>query len=192
MLGQFNEEGFPPFTTQPDHIFGNVYEGISPLGNAPFVQAWSLAVPPLDEEDAFARFSVQFIIPTDADLTMPVFLDIHLLIAQNGITAPNNNALLRVFCDYRDNLGTFGTGAGGNSFSETIGTGDFAIIEPVGASTNLLHQVVTLPLDNTLMTNNGWGYFSISRLFPNGIGYDATFYLTEVAFRYTRICETLT
>ena len=188
----FEQHGTTPITfsttTVPDEEFGNDLYGSS--NNAPRLSCWELPKTPLGpiDETLIHRIQTQFIVPNDADLTLPIFLDYHLFIANNDIIAPAPiDAQLRTFCDYRGNLGEFGVNVPGGSFSETVLTGDFQCVEPIGVN-NLRHIVVTVPLDGTLMVNNGWGYLSTSRIDPDSEQeYDDSIYLTAVAIRYTRM-----
>ena len=94
---------------------------------------------------------------------------------------------LRVQADYRTNTGVFGAIATG-SFSEVVLSGDFAVVEPTGDPDNLRHQVVTITLNNGLMTNNGWAYLSMSRVDPDSEQeYEDSIYLSAIAIRYTRL-----
>lgn len=196
MMEQHADLGGLDLNYIPDEQFDDVYEDAVPLGiNAPIVEAWILPKTPLGpiDETIIHRIQTQFIIPNDADLTQPVFLDIHLFAAQFGHTTGDPiSAQLRVQADYRANFGEFGTGTGGGSFSETVLSGDFSVIEPTGDDDNLRHQIVTVTLANGLMSNNGWGYLSITRIDPvDEQEYDDDIYLTAIALRYTRLCTPL-
>src|SRR3990172_2773839 len=193
MLEQHTVIGVLTLETDPDTTFDEVYEDATPAGiNAPVVQAWELPQTPLVpiDETLIHRISTQFVVPSDADLTQPVLLDFHLFIAQNGIVAPSPiSAQMRVQADYRGNGEQFGTGALGGSFSETILSGDFSCIEPTGDNENLNHIVVTVPMNNLLMSNNDWGYLSITRIDPEDEQeYADSIYLAEIGVRYTRLC----
>ena len=173
----------------PDKQFPNVYAGVGGV-NAPIVEAWILPPGPVLETHIH-RIQTQFVIPDDADLTLPVTLGIHLFIAHNGAIAPAVLAQLEIRADYRPDGGQFGTGLGGGSFSEDILTGDFTCIEPTGDPNNLEHEIIFVPLTNALMNGNGWGYFSISRILPVDAAnqYSFDIYLTAISIVYTRICS---
>ena len=130
---------------------------------------------------------MEYVIPSNLDVTSPVFLDIHFLVAKHSDTvAPNLNVQLQLDADYRANLGELGT-AGGGSFSQTLLTGDFAVTEP-SVQHDLIHQVVTIQLNPALMADSDWGYFSIFRIAPSTTEYPHKIYLSAVAVRYTSTC----
>lgn len=170
-------------TTVPDTNFDGVYSGISAF-NAPILQAWELPVAGPFDEDTTRRIETQFIIPEDADLTNNVFLDLHLIFSNNDIT--NNFAQLRILLDYVGNYQEFGSDTG--SFSEVVFTDDFQVTQPADPD-NLVHAVVTVQLDNSLMINNGWVYLSISRIDTDvEDDYQGPIYLSAIALRYEREC----
>jgi len=173
-------------TTVPDKLFGG--SGDDPVYgtgvNQPAFSAWRLPEADGNNQDDYHIFGIQFNLPSDIDVTQPVTLVYHLLVKDND---DSGVAAMQVQADYVPANTNFGTTASSGGFSETVSSGDFAVIEPTG-STVLHHQEVSVNLNNTLMAPNDWVFLSILRSDPAGTEYPHSIYLSTVELRYTRTC----
>lgn len=171
----------------PDKLFGGskqtpVYgTGV----NQPVFSAWILPTANGNSQSDYHIFGLQFVLPSDVDVTQPVTLVYHIMVKDNG--DDTGAAAMTVQADYVPDNTDFGTTATAGGFSETVASGDFTVVQPTG-STVLHHQTVSVNLNNTLMLPNDWVFLSISRSPTTGAEYPDNIYLSVVELRYTRTC----
>ncbi len=144
-----------------------------------FVAAWAMF--PSTFVDSYT-VGANFDIPQDLDITKPVTVVLHFLVALQE--SPGNQAKIQLQADYKNSGDELGAPVPG--FADTQVSVDFTITEPT-ISTNLRQISIPISLDITKITGP-WAIIQVRRIAPASNEYSNAIYLSTISVQYSRIC----
>jgi hypothetical protein len=150
------------------------------VGTSTPITAW--AMNPFSENPN--SIGAQCPLPATLDTTQPVTLIIHCY-NNNGEVPSLAEVAFQIQADYKGNYQQIGVDAPATGYSETIFSGDFAVIKPDG--NNVMHFIIPVSLNPALMANANWINITLTRSATAGTEYPIALFLAALAIQYSKI-----